>query len=111
MDYGFIERWVGVGFGGGLLSGAVSDGSMTMGQELWFPGDRVTPFEENILNVVLDGEAASALVVVPFNIDAGVVIACPILVDFIVFDEDDTKVVGVAFVDVFEAKIIHYKEE
>ena len=44
-----------------------------MGQELWFPGDRVTPFEENILDIVLDGKVASALVVVPLKIDAGVV--------------------------------------
>ena len=71
----------------------------------------MTPFEENILDVVLDGEASSALVVVPLNIDAGVVRACPILCDFIVFDEDVTKVVGVAFADVFYAKIIHYNPE
>ena len=82
-----------------------------MGQELWFPGDRVTPFEENIIDVVLDGEAASALVVVPLEIDAGVVRACPILGDFIVFDEDVTKLVGVAFADVFDAKNIHYNAE
>ena len=66
---------------------------------------------ENILDVVLDGEAASALVVVPLKIDAGVVRSCPILCDLIVFDEDVTKVVGVAFADVFDAKVIHYKSE
>ena len=82
-----------------------------MGRELWFPGDLVTPFEENILDVVLDGEAASELVIVPLKIDTGVVRACPILVDFIVFDEDVMKVVGVAFADVFDAKTIHYKAE
>ena len=71
----------------------------------------MTPFEENILDVVLDGEAASALVVVPLKIDAGVTCFCPILGDFIVFDEDITKVVGVAFANVFDAKIIHYKAE
>ena len=71
----------------------------------------MTPFEENILNVVLDGEAASALVVVPLKIDDDLVRACTILVDFIVFGEDVTKVVGVVFADVFEAKIIHYKVE
>ena len=93
------------------MSGDVSDGVMKMGQGLWFPGDQVTPFEENILDVVLDGEATSLLVVVPLKIDAGVVRACPILVDFIAFDEDVTKVVGVAFADIFEAKIINYKAE
>ena len=71
----------------------------------------MTPFEENILDVVLDGEASSALVVVPLNIDAGVVRAFPILCDFIVFDEDFTKVVGVAFANVFDAEIVHYKAE
>ena len=93
------------------MFGAVSDGSKTMGQELWFPRNCVTPLEDNILDVVLNGESSSALVVVPLNIDAGVVRACPILGDFIVFDEDVTKVVGVAFADVFDAKIIHYKAE
>ena len=54
---------------------------------------------------------AIALVVVPLKIGAGIVRACPILCDFIVFDEDVTKVVGVAFADVFYAKIIHYNPE
>ena len=80
-----------------------------MGRELWFPGDRVTSFEENILDIVLVGKVASALVVVPLKIDAGVVRASPILVDIIEFYEDDTKVVGVAVADKYEAKIIHYK--
>ena len=111
MDTGFIERWVGVGFGGEFLFGAVSDGSMTMGRELWFPWDRVTPFEENIIDVVLYGEASSALGVVPLKIDAGIVRACPILCGFIVFDEDVAKVVGVAFANVFDSKIVHYKAE
>ena len=39
VDSGLIERWVGVGFGSELLFGAVSDGVITMGQELWFPED------------------------------------------------------------------------
>ena len=46
----------------------------------------MTPFEENILDAVHYGEAASVLVVVPLNIDAGIVRYCPILGDFIVFD-------------------------
>ena len=71
----------------------------------------MTPFEENILDVVLDGEVASSLVVVPLKIDAGIVRAFPILCDFIVFDEDVTKVVFAAFADVFDAKIVHYKAE
>ena len=86
MDYGFVKIWEGVGFGGELLFGTVSDGGMTMGRELWFPGDLVTPFEENILGAVHDGEAASALVVFLLKIDAGLMRACPILGDFIVFD-------------------------
>ena len=71
----------------------------------------MTPFEENILDVVLDGEASIAFVVIPLKIDAGVVRSCPILGDFIVFDDDVTKVVGVAFANVFDAKIIHCKAE
>ena len=46
----------------------------------------MTPFEENILYVVPAGEASSALVAVPLNIDAGIVRYCPILGDFILFD-------------------------
>ena len=46
----------------------------------------MTPFEDNILDVVLDGEATSGLVVVPLKIDASIVRACPVLGDFIVFD-------------------------
>ena len=71
----------------------------------------MTQFEENILDLVLDVEASSALVLVPLKIDAGVVRACPILGDFIFCDWYVTKVVSVAFADVFDAKIIHYKEE
>ena len=54
---------------------------------------------------------ASALVVVPLKIDVVIVRACPILGDFIVFDEDVTKVVGMVFADVFDAKIIQYNPE
>ena len=71
----------------------------------------MTPFEDNILDVVLDVEVASGLVVFLLKIDAGIVRACPILCDSIVFGDDFTKVVGVAFADVFDAKIIHYKAE
>ena len=71
----------------------------------------MTPFEDNILDVVLDGEATSALVVVLLKIDAGVMRACTILCDFVVFEEDLTKVVGVAFANVFDSKIVHYTAE
>ena len=84
---------------------------MIIGRELRFPGDWVTPFEEKILDVVLDGEAASGIFLVPLKIDAGLAIACPILGDFTVFKEDVTKVVGMEFANVFGTEIVHYKTE
>ena len=58
-------------------------------------------------DVILDGQATGAFVVVPGEIDAGESGAGPVLGDFIMLKEDIAKVIGVAFVDVFYAKVVN----
>ena len=45
--------------------------------------------------------------VVPGETDAGKSGARPVLGDFIMLEEDVAKVIGVAFVDVFYAKVVN----
>ena len=63
---------------------------------------------ENSLDVSWNGEATSSFDVIPLEDDAGKFGACPILSDGVVFLEDVTKVVRVAFTDILYTKIINY---
>ena len=66
----------------------------------------MAPFEEVFFNVFLDGQAIGAVCVVPGKVDADESGAGPVLGDFIMLKEDVAKVIGVAFVDVFYAKVV-----
>ena len=55
---------------------------------------------------MFDGQAAGAVGVVPGEFDAGKLGAGPVLGEFIVLEEDDAKVVGVAFANIFDAEVI-----
>ena len=66
----------------------------------------MAPFKKEFFDVILDGQATGAFVVVPGDIDAGKSGAGTVLGDFIMLEEDVAKVIGVAFVDVFYAKVV-----
>ena len=67
----------------------------------------MAPFEKEVFDVILDGQAKGAFGVVPGEIDAGESGAGPVLGDFIMLEEDVAKVIGVAFVDVFYAEVVN----
>ena len=92
---------------GELLFGAVDDGCMAKGRVLRFRWDCVAPLEKEVFDLILDGQATGAFGVVPGKIDAGKVGAGPVLDDFVMLEEGVAKVVGMAFVDVFYAKVVN----
>ena len=67
----------------------------------------MAPFEKEVFDVIIDGQATGAFVVVPGEINAGKSGAGPVLGDFIMLKEDVAKVIGVAFVDVFYAEVVN----
>ena len=71
----------------------------------------MAPFEKEVFDVILDGQAKGAFGVVPGEIDAGKLGAGPVLGDLIMLEEDIAKVIGVAFFDVFYAKVVNDKAE
>ena len=93
-DYGldaedafFIEGWTERSFGGVLDIGAIDDGSVLVRGKLAFLGVRMISFEAEIGDVVIHGEAAGALSVIPLEVDASIQITLPIFSDFVVFLE------------------------
>ena len=46
---------------GKLLFGAINDGLMAKGRVLRFRWDGVAPFEEEVFNVIIDGQATGAV--------------------------------------------------
>ena len=81
-------------------------GAWRKGRVLRFQWDGVDPFKEEVLNEILDAQAIGAVCVVPGEVNAGKSVAGPVLGDFIMIEEDVAKVISVAFVDVFYAKVI-----
>ena len=67
----------------------------------------MSPLEKEVFDVVIDGQSTGAFGVVPGNIDAGKTGAGPVLGDFVMFEEGVAKVVGVAFVNVFYARVVN----
>ena len=80
---------------------------MAKGRVLRFRWDGVAPFKEEVFNVIIDGQATGAVGVVPCEINSGELGAEPVLGDFIMLEEDVAKVIGVAFVNVFYAKVVN----
>ena len=108
FEAGVVKFGAGVGRVGELLLGAVVDWEVAKRSVLEFVWKGVAPFEEEFLDVVLDGKTAGAFVVVPVEVNAGETVAGPVLGDIIVLKEDVTKVVGVAFANVSYAKVVDY---
>ena len=71
----------------------------------------MAPFEKEVFDVILDGQATDAFGVVPGKIDAGEAGSGPVLGDFIMLKKGVAKVVSVAFVYVFYAKVVKDKAE
>ena len=107
FDTGGFEWGAGVRRVGEFLFGAVDDGCMAKGRVLRFRWYGVAPFEKEVFDVILDGQATGAFGVVPGEINVGESGAIPVLGDFIMLEEDVAKVVGVAFVDVFYAEVVN----
>ena len=107
FDTGSVEWGAGVRRVSELLFGDVDDGCVAKRRVLRFRWDGVAPFEKEVFDVILDEQATGAFVVVPGEIDAGESRAGPVLGDFIMLEEDVAKVIGVAFVDVFYAKVVN----
>ena len=66
----------------------------------------VAPFNEEVFDIMFDGQTASAVGVVPCEVHADELGARPVLGEFIVLKEDVTKVVGMAFTNIFDAKVV-----
>ena len=107
FDTGGIEWGAGVRRVGEFLFGAIDDGCAAKGRVLRFPWYGVAPFKKEVFDVILDGQATGAFGVAPGEIDAGESGAGPVLGDFIMLEEDFVKVISVAFVDVFYAKVVN----
>ena len=89
-----------------MLLGAIVDGCVAKRSVLGFGWDGVAPFKEEVFDIIFDGQAKDAVCVIPGEFDAGELGAGPVLGEFIVLKEDVAKVVGVAFANIFDAKVI-----
>ena len=74
-------------FSGILDLGAIYDGGVLVRGKLAFLGVRMIPFEAESGDVVIHGEAAVALSVIPLDVDASIQITLPIFGDVVVFLE------------------------
>ena len=70
LDSFICERWAGVLIQEELSSCPIDDGVVSMGGMLWFAWFWVVVFEEDISDIALNGQAASAFVVVPLDVNA-----------------------------------------
>ena len=82
-----IEFWTERRFGGVLDIGAIYDGSVFVRGNLAYLGVRMVPFEAESCNVVIHGEAAGLMSVIPLDVDASIQITIPIFGDVVVFLE------------------------
>ena len=107
LEAGVFEFGAGVGRVGELLLGAIVYLGVLKRSVLGFGWKGVSPYGEEVLDVFLDGETAGAFGVIPVEVDAGEMGAGPVLGDIVVLKEDVAKVVGVAFADVFDGKVVN----
>ena len=85
VDAFFIEGWAERRFCGALDIGAIDDGSVPVRGKLAFLGVRMIPFEAESGDVVIHGEAADALGVIPLEVDAGIQTTLSFFGDVVVF--------------------------
>ena len=84
VDAFVIEDWAERRFGGILDLGAIDDGNVPVRRKLAFLGVGVIPFDAESGDVVIHGEAADALSVIPVEVDARIQITLPIFGDVVV---------------------------
>ena len=89
-----------------MLLGAIVDVCMVKRSVLGFGWNGVAPFKEEVFDIMIDGQTAGAVGLVPGEVDACESGAVPVLGEFIVLEEDVVKVVGVAFAKIFDAEVI-----
>ena len=107
LEDGVAKLGAGVGRVGELLFGAIVDFGVTKRSVLGFGWNGMDPYEEEFLDVFLDGETAGAFGVIPIEVDAGITGAVPVLGDIVVLKEDVATVVGVEFANVFDDKVVN----
>ena len=107
LEAGVVKFGAGVGQVEKLLIGTIVDLGVAKRSVLGFRWKGMAPSEGEVLDVVLDGETEGAFGVIPVEVDAEKKGAGPVLGDIVVLKEDVAKVVGVAFADVFDAKVIN----
>ena len=105
LEADVVEFGAGVGRVGKFLIGAIVDLGVAKRSMLGFGWKGMVPFEEEILDVVIDRKTAGAFGVVPVEVDAVKTGAGTVLGDIVVLKEDVMKVVGVAFANIFDAKV------
>ena len=71
FEAGVVNFGAGVGRVGKLLLGAIVDWSVAKSSMLGFGWKGLAPFEEKVLDVVIDGKTAGAFGVVPVEVNAG----------------------------------------
>ena len=91
--------------------GAIYDGSVTIREKLAFLGVRMIQFEAEIGDVVIHGEVAGVLSVIPLEVDSSIQITLPIFGDVVVFLEGIAQVSGVPFTDIFDTKVVDDEAE
>ena len=106
LEAGVAEFMFVVGRVGELLLGVIVNLGVTKRSVLGFGWKGMAPYEEEVRDVVLDGETAGAFGVIPVEVDAGETEDGPVLGNVVVLKEDVAKVVGMAFADVFDAKVV-----
>ncbi len=67
--------------------------------------------DQEIVDVVVHRESASARSVIPCNVDAREFCSCPIRGDCVVLLLGREKVIGMSFADVLDAKVIDNEDE
>ena len=103
LDAGVVEFGAGVRRVGELMLGAIVDLGVAKRSVLGFVWEGMDPSEEEVIDLVLDGEKAGAFGVIPFEVNAGKTGSVPVLGNIVVLKEDVTKVNDVAFANVFDA--------
>ena len=87
MDSFAIEGWSERSFCCILDLGTIDEGSLPVRRKLEYLGVRMIPFEAESGDVVIRGEEAGALIVIPLEVDASIQITLPIFCDVLVLLE------------------------
>ena len=89
----------------------VVDFDMAIGRYLMLGGNAMYVLEKKVANLILHGEANSLLLVVPIEVDDRKFVAGPIFGDGVIFHEDITEVMGMAFANIFNTQVIYDETE